>query len=633
MAPLPPAGIHRPEHDPAAPADSEKKAGGDPLSFLASITERVLGTNKKEPSVVRATAAAAAEPTRAPNNTLKKEQGPAAVAEKPKASKPKPTPSATANSNKAKKNKGTDKAKKPSAQKKRKREKEEEDEDRKVSHRSLQEERDRPPVSQVVINKADNGMDDSHSVLQPPETVASYPLDDYREQYLAAQAALAGQWSQQQGQAAATTATIQSQLRQQLLMEERMMMMMRMENTSMNQTPENFFRRQYAAFEQEELELAALRRRREQLLLNMNSREELLLRNSMAGNNLAHQATFGLAAGLNNNSSNNVDYSAFTGGPSPPGASAFSTLDNPLGAVPFGQHAFNGTGNMTSTAAATASMVYPHSILTSSSMSNSPLLRALSAHNALSTFQQASMLPGASDPLPGSLAASTDPAMTVSAAAMGAACATADPTSSGDVAAKRLAPARGVFNKNIKSNDDVIDSLARARARFYKNDTKKSGQQRFRGYQCEQWTQKFQDLLEFKAENGNCQVPHCYKKNIGLARWVKRQRYQYKLMIDGKQSTMTEERVKLLQDVGFVWDSHSSTWEERLNELREYARIHGDCNVPSSYAENPKLATWIKCQRRQYKLLQEGRTSNMTLERMTELQRVGFCWRVQDERR
>ena len=100
------------------------------------------------------------------------------------------------------------------------------------------------------------------------------------------------------------------------------------------------------------------------------------------------------------------------------------------------------------------------------------------------------------------------------------------------------------------------------------------------------------------TSNSNSQVPHCYQKNIGLARWVKRQRYQYKLMIDGHQSTMTEERVKLLEDIGFIWDSHAATWEERLNELREYKRINGDCNVPSSYEKNPKLATWIKCQRR-----------------------------------
>jgi hypothetical protein len=69
--------------------------------------------------------------------------------------------------------------------------------------------------------------------------------------------------------------------------------------------------------------------------------------------------------------------------------------------------------------------------------------------------------------------------------------------------AKRLAPARGVFNKSIKSSDDVIDSLARANARFYKNVDNKKAAQRFRSYQCEQWTEKYQELLQFRGENGN----------------------------------------------------------------------------------------------------------------------------------
>jgi hypothetical protein len=167
-----------------------------------------------------------------------------------------------------------------------------------------------------------------------------------------------------------------------------------------------------------------------------------------------------------------------------------------------------------------------------------------------------------------------------------------------NAAPKRLAPARGVFNKNVKTQDEVLDSLARANSLFFKGDQGKKSGQRFRSYQCEQWTSKFQELLNFKDQMGNCQVPHAYKKNIELARWVKRQRYQYKLMVEGKQSTMTAERVKLLEGIGFIWDSHAATWEERLNELRDYASVHGDCNVPSSFRENPKLATWIKCQRR-----------------------------------
>lgn len=92
----------------------------------------------------------------------------------------------------------------------------------------------------------------------------------------------------------------------------------------------------------------------------------------------------------------------------------------------------------------------------------------------------------------------------------------------------------------------------------------------------------------------NSQVPHTYKENPPLARWVKRQRYQYKLKVEGKISTMTDERVALLENIGFIWDSHAAAWAEKLQELKEYTKLRGDCNVPSTYPGNPQLATWVK---------------------------------------
>ena len=35
-----------------------------------------------------------------------------------------------------------------------------------------------------------------------------------------------------------------------------------------------------------------------------------------------------------------------------------------------------------------------------------------------------------------------------------------------------------------------------------------------------------------------------------------------------------------------------------------------------------------QCQRRQYKLLRDGKTSNMTVDRILELEKVGFVWEV-----
>jgi hypothetical protein len=152
--------------------------------------------------------------------------------------------------------------------------------------------------------------------------------------------------------------------------------------------------------------------------------------------------------------------------------------------------------------------------------------------------------------------------------------------------------------------------------------------QRFRPYQAEIWKVKFAELIEFKQQKGHCCVPNTFEKNPALARWVKRQRYQYKLKIEGKESTMTDERIVVLNEHGFIWDSHGAAWQERFNELAEYKELYGNCNVPSNYSSNPQLATWTKCQRRQYKLYSEGKANTTTPERISELDRIGFEWEL-----
>lgn len=73
---------------------------------------------------------------------------------------------------------------------------------------------------------------------------------------------------------------------------------------------------------------------------------------------------------------------------------------------------------------------------------------------------------------------------------------------------------------------------------------------------------------------------------------MQRQRYQYKLRQSGQRSTITEERIRALDQVGFVWDSHAAVWIERLEELKQYKEVHGHCNVPSRYGANHQLAIW-----------------------------------------
>lgn len=149
-------------------------------------------------------------------------------------------------------------------------------------------------------------------------------------------------------------------------------------------------------------------------------------------------------------------------------------------------------------------------------------------------------------------------------------------------------------------------------------------QKRFNKHQCKQWTLKFHELLAFKEKMGHCNVPHGYKANLALAMWVKRQRHQYNLMMEKKTSTLTGERIKLLENIGFVWNCLETAWDQHFQDLRAFVLRTGHCAVPSTYKRNPRLASWVVTQRRQCKLLEDGKQSSMTQKRLEKLKQIGF---------
>ena len=44
---------------------------------------------------------------------------------------------------------------------------------------------------------------------------------------------------------------------------------------------------------------------------------------------------------------------------------------------------------------------------------------------------------------------------------------------------------------------------------------------------------------------------------------------------------LTDERIRRLEDLGFIW-SLRDDWQKHYDELKEYKREHGNCNVPVS---------------------------------------------------
>jgi hypothetical protein len=142
------------------------------------------------------------------------------------------------------------------------------------------------------------------------------------------------------------------------------------------------------------------------------------------------------------------------------------------------------------------------------------------------------------------------------------------------------------------------------------------------------WSQRLDELKQYKAKTGDCLVPNKYAANPQLGIWAMHQRAQYRKLKEGKPSPMTEERIKALEETGFVWAISNADidWGKRIADLRAYRAKFGNCLVPNKYPENPKLGAWVGKQRKQYKLMQEGKPSTMNVERVNILEEMGFVW-------
>ena len=125
----------------------------------------------------------------------------------------------------------------------------------------------------------------------------------------------------------------------------------------------------------------------------------------------------------------------------------------------------------------------------------------------------------------------------------------------------------------------------------------------------------FEALKEYKNNHGHCNVPQHWSENKQIGLWVSRQRCNY------RSKKLTKDRVRRLEDIGFVWGKLESQWEEMFVALSEYKNNHGNCNVPYGYvANNLKLGTWVRVQR------EANRDKRISCDRIKQLEEIGFTW-------
>jgi len=149
------------------------------------------------------------------------------------------------------------------------------------------------------------------------------------------------------------------------------------------------------------------------------------------------------------------------------------------------------------------------------------------------------------------------------------------------------------------------------------------------------WVQRATELLEFAKVHGHCVVPKRYKENRALANWVSKQRQEYRKHITSSSSSLTKERIEILNEMGFCWDASAvtyrlpslsaqgqpesqngafpdfspqveaeETWWANYKELTAYMKEHEIHHVHDIPLKS-KLDDWVRSVRSQFQELQQ----------------------------
>ena len=155
-------------------------------------------------------------------------------------------------------------------------------------------------------------------------------------------------------------------------------------------------------------------------------------------------------------------------------------------------------------------------------------------------------------------------------------------------------------SKSQKMGDDTKDAIC-------KNDKRKTIKH---------------DKETHKSREGHCNVPHRFSDNPSLGNWVMHQRTQYRYTKEGKKTIITEERIQLLDDLGFMVSKvNDIAWFKKYEELKQFKCDEGHCNVPFGFSKNPGLGIWVNRQRTQYKSMKEGKKQIL-------LRQEYNCWKI-----
>lgn len=151
------------------------------------------------------------------------------------------------------------------------------------------------------------------------------------------------------------------------------------------------------------------------------------------------------------------------------------------------------------------------------------------------------------------------------------------------------------------------------------------------------WMKGYKRLKEYKMVHGNCKVPQRFKEDPALGRWCQKQREYYKNYHQGKYTTMTPERMALLNAIDFYWTVEGGKKRKVIKdfrihflELEDYKNQNGNCRVPHLYDPNRGLGVFVHRVKIYHREIKEGKRNPnnkfLTKVRIQALNTLGLEW-------
>lgn len=119
------------------------------------------------------------------------------------------------------------------------------------------------------------------------------------------------------------------------------------------------------------------------------------------------------------------------------------------------------------------------------------------------------------------------------------------------------------------------------------------------------WNANYEELKAFHAEFGHAEVP---SDRQPLHKWLAMQKKKWCWKVSGTKAQvgMTDERVRLLEELGLAVDipkTPEERWREKYVEVKAFHDVHGHAKLPQGTA----LRHWVSTQRAKWRKCGDGR--------------------------